>query len=358
MSSSSTLTTNPSSSDHATAVLPPMDPNFSPNEAYEQKLVCTNCQNDDPDVVEDFAAGDLICGDCGLVLGDRVIDMRSEWRTFSNDNAPTKDQSRVGAGDNSLLSDEAQLATMIRRAPGGTGVSSYTNPKKGGGGGGKWQGRALMNQQDRALIEAVKMISQMGDRIGLPQAIRGRASHLMKEVDGHKLVKGRNPEGLVAACLHLACRMEGVPRTLKEISSLTNGVTKKEIGKSSKAIQTIIGSAMSVGVIDGGDYLTRFCSNLSLPMEVERIAKYIMERAKTLDLSGGKSPLSIAGTALYMASQITGAQNKRSLKEVGAIVGVSETTIRLAYKGLYPQRDKLFTPEFMKQHKITELPPV
>ena len=74
------------------------DPNFSPVEAYQQKLVCNNCNNDDPEVIEDFAAGDLICGDCGLVLGDRVIDMRSEWRTFSNDNAPQKDNSRVGAG--------------------------------------------------------------------------------------------------------------------------------------------------------------------------------------------------------------------------------------------------------------------
>ena len=27
----------------------------------------------------------MICSMCGLVVGDRVIDVGSEWRTFSND---------------------------------------------------------------------------------------------------------------------------------------------------------------------------------------------------------------------------------------------------------------------------------
>ena len=44
-------------------------------------------------------------------LGDRVIDVGSEWRTFSNDKA-TKDPSRVGDSQNPLLSD-GDLSTMI-----------------------------------------------------------------------------------------------------------------------------------------------------------------------------------------------------------------------------------------------------
>lgn len=43
--------------------------------------------------------------------GDRVIDVGSEWRTFSNDKA-TKDPSRVGDTQNPLLSD-GDLTTMI-----------------------------------------------------------------------------------------------------------------------------------------------------------------------------------------------------------------------------------------------------
>lgn len=46
-----------------------------------------------------------------VTTGDRVIDVGSEWRTFSNDKA-TKDPSRVGDTQNPLLSD-GDLSTMI-----------------------------------------------------------------------------------------------------------------------------------------------------------------------------------------------------------------------------------------------------
>ena len=34
-------------------------------------------------LIEDYRAGDQICSECGLVVGDRVVDVGSEWRTFS-----------------------------------------------------------------------------------------------------------------------------------------------------------------------------------------------------------------------------------------------------------------------------------
>ena len=61
--------------------------------------------------------GDMICTECGLVVGDRVIDVSSEWRTFSNDKE-SKDMCRVGDVENRLLSS-ADLSTMI--GPSGRG---------------------------------------------------------------------------------------------------------------------------------------------------------------------------------------------------------------------------------------------
>ena len=62
-------------------------------------------------------SGDMICTECGLVVGDRVIDVSSEWRTFSNDKE-SKDMCRVGDVENRLLSS-ADLSTMI--GPSGRG---------------------------------------------------------------------------------------------------------------------------------------------------------------------------------------------------------------------------------------------
>ena len=47
------------------------------------KVTCRS--HPDAVLIEDHRAGDMICSECGLVVGDRVIDVGSEWRTFSND---------------------------------------------------------------------------------------------------------------------------------------------------------------------------------------------------------------------------------------------------------------------------------
>jgi len=56
----------------------PAQPSFGPDLAV--RLICPECRDPNPNIVEEFGSGDLVCGSCGLVLGDRVVDTRSEWR--------------------------------------------------------------------------------------------------------------------------------------------------------------------------------------------------------------------------------------------------------------------------------------
>jgi len=68
-----------------------------PKKGLNFRLLCPDCQNAVPNLVEDYASGDVICRDCGSVLMARVIDTHSEWRTFASE--PTgagDDPSRVG----------------------------------------------------------------------------------------------------------------------------------------------------------------------------------------------------------------------------------------------------------------------
>jgi TFIIB zinc-binding len=44
------------------------------------RLICLDCRDPNPTIVEEFGSGDLVCAGCGLVLGDRIVDTRSEWR--------------------------------------------------------------------------------------------------------------------------------------------------------------------------------------------------------------------------------------------------------------------------------------
>ncbi len=85
------------------------------------RLICRDCKVDPPNLAEEFESGDLVCADCGLVVGENIIDTRSEWRTFANEDGD--DPSRVGAASNPLLDGiNEQLESRIGYRDGGTGL--------------------------------------------------------------------------------------------------------------------------------------------------------------------------------------------------------------------------------------------
>lgn len=78
-------------------------------------------------------------------------------------------------------------------------------------------------------------------------------------------------------------------------------ISKKEIGRCFKLILKALET--SVDLITTGDFMSRFCSNLGLPKQVQMAATHIARKAVELDLVPGRSPISVAAAAIYMASQ-------------------------------------------------------
>ncbi|XP_058803053.1 transcription initiation factor IIB [Phymastichus coffea] len=302
--------------------------------------VCCYAHPEAP-LVEDYRAGDQICSECGLVVGDRVIDVGSEWRTFSNEKGGT-DPSRVGGPENPLLNG-SDLSTII--GP-GTGAASFNEF-----GVSKYQNRRTMSSSDRTLINAMKEISAMADRINLPKTINDRAAGLFKQVHDGKNLKGRANDAIASACLYIACRQEGVPRTFKEICAVSK-ISKKEIGRCFKLILKALET--SVDLITTGDFMSRFCCNLGLPNSVQRAATYIAKKAVEMDIVPGRSPISVTAAAIYMASQAS--EDKKSQKEIGDIAGVADVTIRQSYKLMFPHAASLFPTDFKFTTPIDQLP--
>lgn len=129
-------------------------------------------------------------------------------------------------------------------------------------------------------------------------------------------------------------------------------ISKKEIGRCFKLILKALET--SVDLITTGDFMSRFCSNLGLPNMVQRAATHIARKAVELDIVPGRSPISVAAAAIYMASQAS--DDKRAQKEIGDIAGVADVTIRQSYKLMYPHAIKLFPEDFQFSTPIEELP--
>jgi len=209
-------------------------------ENLNMQMICKECKEFPPNLVEEFSSGDMVCGSCGLVLGDRIVDTRSEWRTFANDDQGNDDPSRVGDAANPLLNG-SQLSTTIAFGD-GSGRSRDLQ---------RAQNKSTHDKSTKNLLAAYKEIGAHCDAIGLPKTGADVAKHLFKMVDDAKAFKGKSQEALIAGCIFIACRQSGVPRSFREIYALTK-VSKKDIGRTFKALEKFFASdenkaAMSTG---------------------------------------------------------------------------------------------------------------
>ncbi|KAH1194653.1 Transcription initiation factor IIB-2 [Glycine max] len=290
---------------------------------------CSDCKRQ-TEVVFDHSAGDTVCSECGLVLESHSIDETSEWRTFANESGDN-DPVRVGGPTNPLLTDGG-LSTVIAKPSGGS--SEFLSSSLG-----RWQSRG--SNPDRGLIVAFKTIATMSDRIGLMRYINE--------------LKIRSLDALLAACLYIACRQEDKPRTVKEICSVANGATKKEIGRAKEYIVKQLGleqgQSVEMGTIHAGDFMRRFCSNLGMTNQAVKAAQEAVQKSEEFDIR--RSPISIAAAVIYIITQLS--DDKKPLKDISVATGVAEGTIRNSYKDLYPHVSKIIPSWYAKEDDLKNL---
>lgn len=334
---------------------------FRPN--LNVTIMCPECK-DDSNIVEEFASGDMVCGNCGLVLGDRIVDTRSEWRTFANDENGD-DPSRVGAAADPLLNG-SQLDTVISARDGYSGRAKELS---------RTQNKNSTSKSERNLIAAYKEIGAMSEAIGLPKVVSDIAKQLYKKIEDSKSLKGKTIQSIIAACIFIACRKANVPRTFKEICALTK-VPKNEIGRVYKTIEKLlINDAQATAAASGqngtnpdaphapqaqpqytptsstspSDLMVRFCNRLKLPVSVQAICVELADRMADAGTLAGRSPISVAAAGIFFVSWLMG--KGKSAKDVGEAAGVSEGTVRNAYKVIWAAREQLVDPKWIEPGK-------
>ncbi|CAF4154200.1 unnamed protein product [Adineta steineri] len=280
----------------------------------------------------------MICSACGLVVGDRMIDVGSEWRTFSND-SDTKDMSRVGAAANPLFNND-NLETMMSLGTGAGAVDEFGKQKYTAGGSHK------MSSTDNTLRNTFDVIRQMAGRISLSNRIIHRACFIFKHSHENKCVRGRSQDVIVAACIYIACRQEGAQRTIKEICAISTNASKKDIGRCFTQIIKNLPISNQPTSVDVINLIPRFCSQLEFREEIliKKTAVHIAERAKEICDIQSRAPDSIAGASIYMACAAIGEQKR--MENIQTIVGVTENTIRQIYKIMLSKASQLFPTDF------------
>ena len=288
--------------------------------------VCPECGS--TNIVHDPDSGELICGDCGLVMKDTMVNEGPEWRAFT----PTEknSRSRVGVPLSFAVHDKG-LTTMIgrvgrdafgRKLPMDTKLQMLRLRK--------WQIRSRVHSSvDRNLAQAMAELDRLSDKLHIPPSIKENAAVIYRKALDRGLVRGRSISAITAASLYAACRMTQTPRTLREISD-QSPIDKKDIARCYRLMLRELNIQMPKP--EAQLRVPKIAAKVGVGEKTQQTAVDLLRRATELKTTAGKDPMGLAAAALYIACVMC--DEKRTQKMIADAAGVTEVTIRNRYKGL------------------------
>lgn len=287
----------------------------SPSEDLRNQRDTNTCPECDGSVEQ--SGGESVCIDCGLVVDDvpqfRRDLMNSPSVRYSNDFAsPT----------NPALKDQGLLTNIDWETQKLTEDQLNYNRLKQIRELRKWQARLReAGSKEQNLSIALNEIQRMASALGLPNTIVQVGCVLYRQAYTEDLIIGWSIEDIATACLYLACRLEGVPRTIPELAVVAR-TTEGKICNGYRHIKKELNVPLEP--ISPQAYLPRFCSKLGLSPRVEQCARKILSCCDGTYASGN-SPVSLAAAAIYLAAEQQG--EKRTQQAVGGAAGVAYQTI-------------------------------
>jgi len=188
------------------------------------------------------------------------------------------------------------------------------------------------------LSAAFGKINEKCETMQLPRNVIQRAQWAYKVADDNKLVRGKDIDAAIGACIILGCRDAKVDRSLLEVSNIIK-VDKKKIGRALLALGPVVNLELAhkkpMAVANKTEQSTlsliaRLINLLALDNETNKIARYVAERAGDQNGVIGRSPVSIAAGVLYFAVLLVDKNKEEaSAKEIAKLASVSDSTIKL-----------------------------
>jgi transcription initiation factor TFIIB len=279
-------------------------------------------------MVVDTAGGELFCSNCGYVVKEKIAELGPEWRAFSSEE---KDERAHTGMPSSLAMHDMGLATVIGSIDrDASGKSLPASMKATIERLRTWDGRTQIHESvDRNRRQAFSELDRLVDKLKVNDAVVEKAAYIYRKALERGLIRGRSISAMIAAALYAACRDTETPRTLKDISAISN-IRKKELARCYRILFRELDLRMPV--VDPAKCVSRIASKAGLQERTKRRALEILRRADETRTSAGKDPMGLAAAALYVACVLE--NDTKTQKDVAEAASVTEVTIRNRYKGL------------------------
>lgn len=308
---------------------------------------CPECGS--KSLVHDYDSGETVCGDCGLVLREQMMDRGPEWRTFTEEEKALR--IRVGRPENYSVHDKG-LSTNVGGGPGGVNYDVFGKKlplatrlqmwrlRK-------WQIRSRVHASiERNLAQAMNELNRLSDKLDIPSPIKEKAAIIYRKAVEKGIVRGRSIVAMITAALYVACRDTGTQRTVREIAEASL-LDKKEISRCYRLLLNELKMQMPVPNPIG--CISKIAGLIGISGKTQGLAIEIFCQAKKKRVISGKGPMGLATAALYIACIQNG--EKVTQKDIAEAAGVTEVTVRNRYKDL-KERLGLELPDNYQRREI------
>lgn len=260
---------------------------------------------------------ETLCSNCGLVIAEDHLDRGPEWRAFNS----TKE--RTGAPLTRARHDRG-LSTQIGFIERGTSGAKRRQLARLR----RQHNRSIIStKKDRNQVYAFTEIRRITTTLSLPRRTRDNACMLFEQAQTNELLRGRSVEGFAAAAVYASCRIEGLSRTIDEITDIAKA-SPNELKTAYDAMNRELG--LPTGPIDPREYLPRFASELDLPPPIEQQATQYVDYLTEHHLIAGRNPSGIAGACLYAAA--IDADHPLTQKAAATVANITPVTLRSNYR--------------------------
>jgi transcription initiation factor TFIIB len=178
----------------------------------------------------------------------------------------------------------------------------------------------------------MKSIGNMIVLLGLTDGVRDVSNLLFQKLVQTSSIKGRSHKAIVSAIIYIACRAKGLPRSLREITTIYQ-CKRKEVTKCFSLIKKTIPEIES-SIKSPIYYAKRYCSHLGInDPQLSKNATDLAEKAVELEIMTGKSPSTISSAAIYIACQLYG--QPKSYREISEVSKMADNTIKKCCKEMF-----------------------
>jgi len=284
---------------------------------------CCNLCNSTTRLSED---GFMVCSnsDCGYVV-IQVIDDAPEWRFYEESSTnPT----RCGLPTNPLL-PKSSYGCKIGRG----GKLSYEMMRIS-----RCNDWLSMPYREIAQYNAFQYINLMASNSGIPKMIIDEACTYHNQISGHQTFRGLNKDGIIAASIYIACRIENYPRTAKEIARMFH-LDSTSATKGCRTAMTIINeleqNKVNVSQIKytnttPSSFIPRYASELHMAQDYIKLANFIAMKIEKGNMIPEHTPNSVAAGIIYLISNEF--ELNISKKDIQQVSDISEVTINKCFK--------------------------